>query len=318
MFRRYWQNAMIGLARSKFLTNYMQSTKASSLLARKFVGGSCPHEAIITAKKLSQQGIYSSLFYLGEYAETEQLVAENVKAKQDIAPFLAEAALDIHISVDPTQLGCSIDWGLGTGNITDLTQKITKLAPSYPGFHAVMLDMEDYSVNEKTISLYNKLHKEGLKSALTLQAYLRKTAQDIGHQIQQGGKVRLVKGAFAAGPDIAFTSHREIKDNYIHLIDIMLSKEARQTGFYPIFATHDHILHDYAIARARANDWPSGSYEFEMLYGARDSLAQDLARRGEKIRLYLPFGKDWWPYAIRRIGENPRSIALLIRSLFSR
>ena len=97
----------------------------------------------------------------------------------------------------------------------------------------------------------------------------------------------------------------------------MFSREARDTGFYPIIATHDDGLHRYAIERAAANDWHAGDYEFEMLLGVRGDVAEDLARRGERVRLYLPFGRDWWPYAVRRIGENPRNAWLLLRSLAS-
>ena len=95
----------------------------------------------------------------------------------------------------------------------------------------------------------------------------------------------------------------------------MFSREARDTGFYPIIATHDDKLHRYAIERAAANDWRAGDYEFEMLLGVRSDVAENLARRGERVRLYLPFGQDWWPYAVRRIGENPRNAWLLLRSL---
>jgi proline dehydrogenase len=129
--------------------------------------------------------------------------------------------------------------------------------------------------------------------------------------------VRLVKGAFVGGADIAYTRHREIKANYRKLVEMMLSPEAREKGFYPIIATHDHHIHEFAIQTARHNGWQPGEYEFEMLLGVRRDVAQELARRGERVRLYVPFGRDWWPYAIRRIGENPSNAMLLARSLVS-
>ena len=210
-----------------------------------------------------------------------------------------------------------LDWQQGADNIESIARLVASLPKSVDGVHCVMLDMEDFSINEKTIALHDELHQKGLPIALTLQAYLHKTYEDMRKKIHQGAKVRLVKGAFAANPELAIQGQREIKANYRRLIDLMLAKEARSTGFYPIFATHDHSLHEYAIERARANGWLPGSYEFEMLYGARNNVAEHLASQGERIRLYLPFGKDWWPYAIRRIGENPRSAALLWKNLFS-
>jgi len=149
---------------------------------------------------------------------------------------------------------------------------------------------------------------------LTLQAYLRKTASYMRKKVSEGAKVRLVKGAFPESADIAYTTTKEIKQNYHRVIDIMFGTAARNSGFYPIIATHDHTLHEYTISVARKNSWDQGSYEFEMLYGARNDVAQKLADQGEKIRLYLPFGKDWWPYATRRIGENPSGAFLLLRS----
>jgi proline dehydrogenase len=175
--------------------------------------------------------------------------------------------------------------------------------------------MEDQSVTDATIALHDAMKSAGLPAALTLQAYLRRTEADLRAQIRGGARVRLVKGAFAAGSSAAFTRQAEIKANSRRLIDLMFSREARDAGFYPIIATHDDRLHRYAIERAAANDWRAGDYEFEMLLGVRSDVAENLARRGERVRLYLPFGQDWWPYAVRRIGEYPRNAWLLLRSL---
>ena len=179
-----------------------------------------------------------------------------------------------------------------------------------------MIDMEDYGQNLATIEHYGRLAARGYPVALTLQAYLRKTEADLRQVVDAGGMVRLVKGAFAAGTELAFTSQAEIKENYRRLIMLMFSQHAKERGFYPVVATHDHRLQDLAIETARANGWRQGSYEFEMLYGTRNDLAHRRAREGERIRLYLPFGTDWWPYAVRRIGENPRNMLLLARSMF--
>jgi proline dehydrogenase len=178
-----------------------------------------------------------------------------------------------------------------------------------------MFDMEDHSVVDATIALHDAVRSAGLPAALTLQAYLRRTEADIRAQIQRGARLRLVKGAFLAARDIAFTRQSEIKARSRQLIELMFSRGAREAGFYPIIATHDDQLHAYALERARSGGWCSGEYEFEMLLGVRNDVAENLARWGERVRLYLPFGSDWWPYAVRRIGENPRNATLLLRSL---
>lgn len=180
-----------------------------------------------------------------------------------------------------------------------------------------MFDMEDASVVDTTVALHNELKEKGLPVALTLQAYLRRTVNDMRAQVNAGSRVRLVKGAFAADSGIAYTRQNDIKANFRSLVEMMLSPEAKGKGFYPIFATHDDGAQQFAIDIARRNGWKPGQYEFEMLFGVRSGLARDLARRGERVRVYVPFGRDWWPYAVRRIGENPRNAVLLARSLIS-
>jgi len=317
MIRRFWQTIMVLLATSKICKRIMQSNRSTTTLAARYVGGKTAEEAVECALGLKNQGISTSLFYLGEYVDTEELVKENLNAKRSIIPLLAQNNLDIHISIDPTQVGSQLSWEQGAQNVNEIAKILTD-AVHHPGLHCVMLDMEDFSVNEATIALYDHLKKQKYHVAITLQAYLRKTFNDMQKLIDDGAKVRLVKGAFPAGSEIAYVRTEEIKENYKKLINLMFSERARETGFYPIIATHDHLLHDYAVQKARENNWKQGSYEFEMLYGARDDVARNLALKGETIRLYLPFGKDWWPYAVRRIGENPGAMMLLFRSLFNK
>jgi proline dehydrogenase len=314
--RRIWQKGMIALARSKGVKSFMQNNRSATALATRYVGGDTVIEALGSAERLAADGIASSFFYLGEYVDTEELVNQNVNALFSIIGSLASHRLDGHVSVDPTQVGCTIDWEMGAENARRLGKALTSAVEDRVGVHCMMLDMEDESVVQSTIDLHDEINAKDQFVALTLQAYLKRTKADIRRQIKAGSKVRLVKGAFVGEPDIAFVGHRAVKENYLRLMELMLSREALEAGFYPIFATHDHHFHARAIQLARQNGWSKGTYEFEMLYGARDDVARDLAAHGERIRLYLPFGHDWWPYAIRRIGENPKNVALLARSLF--
>ncbi len=318
MFARAWQSAMIGLARSQAATRFMQTTRATSRLSRKYVAGNGPEEALARAAALkADAAIDASLFFLGEYVEDARGVAENLDNKLRIADLLAPSQLDLHISVDPTQIGQQIDPDLAEKNALAIARRIRSGINGRSGFHALMLDMEDSSVTGSTIALHDRLQDAGLPVALTLQAYLRRTEADLRAQIARGSRVRLVKGAFVAGSDIAFTSRREIKANSRRLIAMMLSQEARDSGFYPVIATHDTRLQDFTRNEAARNGWAAGDYEFEMLLGVRSDVARGLAGQGERVRLYLPFGRDWWPYAIRRIGENPANAILLGRSVLS-
>jgi len=319
MFQRIWQRSMIALARSERTKQYMQSSRATSFLRGKYVAGEKEADGVQRAFLLMQDhGIRSSLFYMGEYVDTLDLVKQNVESKITIAKALQDEGLDIHVSVDPTQIGHHIDPSLVADHAYRIAKTIkTAIGNKEAGVNCLMFDMEDASLNAPTIAIHNRLQDEEFPVALTLQAYLHRTESDLAEQIARGSRVRLVKGAFAAGADLAFQSTAEIKNNSRKLIAMMLSKTARESGFYPIIATHDSRLHDFAIAQARLNDWQPGSYEFEMLLGVREDIARDLAGKGERVRLYVPFGRDWWPHAARRIGENPANASLLIRSLAS-
>lgn len=319
MLRRQWQAAMIAVARSTVLKRTMQDSLVGSALAKRYVAGCSAEQGLKRARQLlAENGLHASLFYLGEYVSTPDLVAENVAEKHKVADLLGPAGLDVHVSVDPTQVGHMLDAGEARTHAFAIARTIAAAAGNKPGFHALMLDMEDQSVTDATIALHDALQDAGLPVALTLQAYLRRTEADLKRQIARGSRVRLVKGAFAAGHDVAFTREAEIKANSRRLIDVMLAPESRQRGFYPIIATHDTALHDYAARCAADGRWAADQWEFEMLLGVRDDVAAALTAAGHRVRLYAPFGRDWWPYAIRRVGENPRNAALLARSLLSR
>ncbi|HTP82154.1 MAG TPA: proline dehydrogenase family protein [Alphaproteobacteria bacterium] len=316
MIRRTWQSAMIALARSRAAKAAIQRPAATSALAARFVAGADAQAAVARALGLhAAHSIRGSLFYLGEYVDRPELVAENVSAKLEVARLLGHAGLDVHVSVDPTQIGHNFDPAGARRHAFAIAEAVQQAADNRPGVHALMFDMEDQSVIDATIALHDQVRAAGLPSALTLQAYLRRTEADLLMQTRRDARVRLVKGAFAASRDVALTRRAEIKENSRRLIDLMFAPAARDAGFYPILATHDDRLQAYALERAAAAGWRAGEYEFEMLLGVRGDVAEDLARRSERVRLYLPFGRDWWPYAVRRVGENPRNAVLLARAL---
>ena len=314
---RLWQKMMIFLARNKSVKSFMQSRSDMSELATRFVGGKNAREASEEAVNLKSRGIRSSLFYLGEYVENISVINQTVTELQTIAEYLSDAELDIHISVDPTQIGYQVNRKICHDNAIQIAEEIKKVIRRTDGSsnNFLMLDMEDSSVTAATISLYGKLKAGYLPTAVTLQAYLYRTENDLKKIIQDGGAVRLVKGAFAEGKDIAFTNRSEIDKNFMQLAELMLSDEARHSGFYPIFGTHDDKLINRIIEIADSRGWEKEKYEFEMLYGVRNDLQKKLVHKGEQVRVYLPFGTDWWSYAVRRVGESLKSAKFLLRSL---
>lgn len=316
---KLWQSLMIGLARSGRVSRFMHRNAATSALARRFVGGRDLAAAIETARVLQRRGVRVSLFYLGEYVSDLGIVQKTVAQKVAAIEALAGAGLDIHLSVDPTQIGYSIDPELGRRSALAIGQALVRQAVGGRNDRRdfLMLDMEDWTLAEPTLKLRGELAAAGVPVAQTLQAYLRRTAADLEPIIAAGGAVRLVKGAFVDRTTRAFASRAEIDSNYRVLADRMLSADARETGFYPIFGTHDDGIAFDILALAMARGWPADGYEFEMLYGVRQELQQRLLAEGARLRLYLPFGEAWFPYAIRRVGESPRNIRLILRALTS-
>jgi proline dehydrogenase len=312
-----WQKLMIYLARNEKIKSFFQSRKKLSQLASKFVGGKDETEALNKDKSLISENVYTSLFYLGEYVSDLKVVDKTMDSLLKISEMLSRSGLDIHISVDPTQVGLQIDKTICFFNLTKLAEKIKenttdKHKKSNKCF--LMIDMEDGSVCEDTITFYNQLIKKDLPIGLTLQAYLHRTEKDLQKTISNGGSVRLVKGAFAENRKIALTSKKEINQAFYNQSKMMLSPEAKKSGFYPIFATHDDQMVDKINRIASENNWAKYEYEFEMLYGVRIDYQKKLVKEGYKLRLYLPYGKDWWAYAIRRVGENPKNIKYLLRN----
>lgn len=312
--KRRWQSWMIALARSPRVTRWMQGNRAAASLARRFVGGAEVSTAIALARELDAAGFKTSLYYLGEYVEDPAKVAENGRQKIAAAEALDAARLQIHVSVDSSQLGYAIDDTAGADLALRIGERIRALAGQ--GRPAVlMLNMEDAEYVDRILDLRRRLIEAGVPVAQTIQAYLKRSAEDLARIIGEGGMVRLVKGAFADARPHAFQGKAAIDGNYLALAGMMLSPEAKARGFRPVFGTHDAELGAQIREIARANGWTPGEYGFEMLYGVRPELQKQLRAAGEEVRLYLPFGRDWWPYAVRRIGESPRNFMLLARTL---
>lgn len=311
-----WQESMIRLARSEKVTGFAQRQSWLSGLANQFVGGASVADARSSAAELAREGITSTLFYLGEYVSDPALIAKTLTELTAALTATAEESLDVCVSVDPTQIGLMVDAATCTANARTLAAAVREAAPRpRPGHDALIIDMEDASVTDATLDLYWSLRSEELPAAITIQAYLHRTPADLATLIAAGAWVRLVKGAFAEPADLAVRSAADRDSRYRRCAAQLLGRAAREAGVYPSFATHDHRLIEEIIAQAEAQGWPADAYEFEMLHGVRPDLQRALARRGHRVRVYLPFGTDWFPYAIRRVGESPRNLRFVAATL---
>lgn len=310
---RLWQTAMASLAKSDKVTEAMQSSPLVQRFSSQFVGGTDAEQVLRTARQLRERGLRISLFSLGEYLRDADLIEQSVAALQGIIPGLSQAAEDIHLSVDPTQMGASINWSLCERNFHRVAEAMA--AADSPSSKVLMIDMEDSEFTSRTLDLWSSLRDRGYPVAVTVQAYLRRSQGDIARLISIGASVRLVKGALAEKPSVAFASRADIDSNYEMLTDMLLSEQAKANGVFPAFGTHDERMIAHALAQAGANQWQPGSWEFEMLYGVREPLQQQLLAEGQRLRLYTPFGKNFWAYSIRRIGENPQNLKFVARAM---
>ncbi len=319
-----WQSTMIAIARRRLVTRMMQGNPIARGLAYRFVAGDSVSSAVRRADELKGRGILASLYYLGEYVESPTSVEENVSQISEVVQSMGQTAMDVHVSIDPTQIGFSISDALGKENALKIGRLIA--AQSTRGRKKLMmLDMEDYSVVDKTLDLRAQTARElraclaqiGCSTGITIQAYLHRSNGDLKRVIAEDAAViRLVKGAFAESPNRAWTARSDVNEQYLARARYLLSVENRAAGVYPVFATHDDAIIREVMAVAGANGWPRDAYEFEMLYGVRTPLQQQVVDHGFRLRLYLPFGTEWWPYTVRRIGENPANARFVFNALW--
>jgi proline dehydrogenase len=281
--------------------------------SRLFVGGDDGGSAVERAATLQRRGVSASLFFLGEYVRDPELVRRNAAELAKIGPELALAGLDVHLSVDPTQVGAMISWDLCRENVQTLAEAVAKLPGA--GRNVVMIDMEDSSVTDRTLALHHALRSAGLPVAVTVQSCLHRTGDDLRRLVADGAMVRLVKGAFAEGPAAAVQGRAARDAAYRAAVETLFSPEARERGVYPVLGTHDHAMIGHGADLAVKNGWTRDQWEVEMLLGVRPGYQRALVEQGLALRLYLPFGENWWPYAVRRVGERPANAWFVLRSV---
>ncbi len=313
---RFWQKGMINLALNPKVKFFMQTNRSASVFARQFVGARDEDQVIKKSEQLIKKGIRVSFFHLGEYVKNKKKILKTIHSLSCLIKSVGQTDLDNQISIDPTQAGLLHSFSSCRDNLMKLARTIKeKTADSLNGEHFLMLDMEDASVTDDTISLCACLADCGLPVAITFQACLFRTPLDIDLLSGQVKAIRLVKGAFAESSDICLTRKNEIDQQYLCIAKRMMDNIELNHNFCPVFATHDDRLIGLINAYAAKNDIPKDRYEFEMLYGVRTKLQGTLAQNNFKIRVYLPYGKDFWPYAVRRVGENPKNIKFLLKSV---
>lgn len=274
-------------------------------LARRFVSGTTAGEAIAAAKKLKQQNITSTLDLLGENitdpAETKAAAA----AYAQLVQLMSDQGVEPYISVKLTMLGLDQSAELCEENLS----QVLRVADERNG--RVCMDMEGSAYTERTIATYEWACKQFRSPEIVLQAYLHRTREDAERVLKANGRLRLCKGAYKEPPAVALQNMRDIRKNYLEILEILLVKSQRVC-----IASHDDHIINNALAALERLSVPRDRYEFQMLYGLRAKTWSSLAARGHNMTVYVPYGEHWQAYYARRLAERKENVFFILRNLF--
>ena len=300
------RSTFIALSRNQTMRGLLEGTGPGRKLSGRFVAGTTLDDAIARTAELNREGFSVSLDSLGESVRTEAGARAAAELYHLLLDRIAHAKLDANVSVKLTGVGMDVSPALGEA----VTGEIVAHAAQLGNF--VRIDMEGTPYTEATLKLTEDLHRQHPGAVGTvLQAYLFRTAADTERLLQQGIRKRLGKGAYKEGPEHAFPKKEDVDANYVKLAARMVS-----SGVYNGMATHDEKMIAAVEKHVAANNIARDAFEFQMLFGVRRDLQRDLIRRGYRVRVYLPFGTDWYPYFMRRLAERPANVIFILKNLF--
>ena len=298
---------LLAIADSAMVEGLIRRNGFSQGLVRRFIAGEDLESALAAARSIAGQGMTTTLDQLGENVATAEEARAAVGSYTTILTRMAEAGLEPNISVKLTMLGLDLGDDLATENML----AILETARAVGGF--VRIDMEGSAYTARTIAITEEVHDLFPDNVGTvIQSYLRRSAEDIERMIARQARVRLVKGAYAEPAAVAFQSRREVDASFVHLMERLLD-----AGRYPALATHDPALIGHARAYTARNQIAPDRYEFQMLYGVRRDEQAALTAAGYRMRVYVPYGTQWYPYFTRRIAERPANALFVLRQLVS-
>ena len=283
------------------------------IFSKKYIAGESIDEAVLASKQLNEKGFMATIDLLGEFITNLEQAHENKQGYLNIIRTFCQAGINANFSLKPTSFGLLLDREVCYQNI----REIIACAASYQNF--VRIDMEDSKCVDMEIELYNRLREEFPTSVgLVIQAYLKRTVGDIEkllatHTPDKPLNFRLCKGIYIESPEIAYKNRQIINNNYLHCLELLLAQ-----GVYVGIATHDRALVQGALELIKKYQLNTNRYEFQMLYGVTPDLRQELVHDGHRIRVYVPYGKDWFGYSTRRLKENPKIASHIIKSIFVR
>ena len=294
---------LLKLSQSKAFAHWVTSNATTRRMARRFVAGETLDEAIAAARACNNAGMLVSLDYLGENVSTTSEAQHSRDAYLQIFERIAHEQLHANVSCKLTQLGLDLSSEFCEGLLLSVAER----AAGYDNF--LRVDMEGSTYTQRTIELVKRVRSATPAVGTVIQSYLYRSEGDINDLLSYGCRIRLCKGAYKEPEDVAYPLKRDVDANYIRLMRMLLP-----SGFYHGIATHDPRMIAETIRCAAENRISKDDFEFQMLYGVRTDLQRRLVLDGYRLRIYIPYGTDWFPYFMRRLAERPANLAFLMRN----
>lgn len=310
---RWLRLLLIALSHSASARRIISSMPITQRVASRFVAGETMEDAIQAAHTLAQKGMWVTMDFLGEHVSNAD---EAIAAREEIARLLRRIAQsnlpDAYVSVKLSQLGMRISEELVMENMRQLLAEAQRLNLR------IRIDMEESQVTDQTLRIYRTLRQEYANVGVVIQAYLRRSTDDVRQLVAEGAWVRLCKGAYAEPATVAFPDKKDTDAHFVTLMEMMLSEQARANGVYLGVATHDAKMIEATLSYVRKHQIPAQAFEFQMLYGIRRDLQESLVAQGYRVRVYVPYGAAWYPYFVRRLAERPANLWFFISNFVRR
>jgi proline dehydrogenase len=296
------RNALLYLSSQPQVFKFVRRNAMAKSFASRFVAGETLETALAAVKQLNSQGITATLDLLGESVHNEGEARESARSYIQMLEEIRRQKLNANASVKLTAMGLDISEDLCVSNMQNILDK----AREYETF--VRLDMEGSDYTEKTLDLfYERLYPSYRGNVgIVLQSYLYRSASDVEIANKAAARVRLCKGAYKEPATVAYPDKKDVDDSYVRCMKLLLTD-----GHYPGIATHDEEIVNQTKRFARENDISNDRFEFQMLYGVRRDLQQKLVKEGYRMRVYVPYGTQWYPYLMRRLAERPANVAFI-------
>jgi proline dehydrogenase len=296
---------LLYLSRQKAIQGFMMNFGVTRRVVDRFVSGEELQDGLNAVRKVNSEGATATLDHLGEEVSEPGEAIAATQVYLDALDEINNSGVDTNVSVKPTQVGLKIDKKLCQENFSKIIEK----AKQYDNF--VRMDIEGSDCTQDTLDVFYSLRKKYDNVGIVIQSYLYRSEKDVDDILKSGSRIRLCKGAYKEPREIAFPKKQQVDDNFVKLTEKMLL-----SGIYHGIGTHDEKIIEKTKEFAQKNNIPKDSFEFQLLYGIRTELQYQLLREGYKVRIYIPFGGEWYPYFMRRLAERPANLFFFLKNFF--